>query len=153
MACRFCHGELELLRAVAQGTDAPAVPGRRVSYNFPLAAAAMLVLLLGGGLLWSRFIGADAMRGDSASLVLISPSGTVSAPQSLVWHRSPDAIDYRVELVDATDAALLSTTTRDTVLAVPPNLLSSGRTYRWWVTVIKANGSPLTSAPRTFTVR
>jgi hypothetical protein len=168
MACTHCQAELELLRAVVNGTADAATTAdtsgvthptqqRRLSRWRPspaLAAAALLVILLGGAL-WRSLSRNDVpiTRGRDGAAILVGPSGNVRPPITLTWHSTPNLLEYRVEIVDENGAPVYSTATRDTVSAVPAGLIASGRTYRWWITSVARDGARVTAEPLTFTTR
>jgi len=97
----------------------------------------------------------ELVRGESANgrPTLIAPSedAAMTAGTALVWRAMPDAIGYRVDVVDARGASLWSERTTDTTALV----LLSGETERraaqaWSVTVFRRSGDSTRSMLRAF---
>lgn len=133
MQCADCRAEFELLRAVHAGR-----PRTRRPLWQPLAAAAVVLFLVGFGV-WRVRHGAERpgpFRGESVALSLVAPhpGETLYALPIFVWHSIPNAVTYRVEVVDGNGELVFETTTADTTASVPHTLaLSAGVPYRWWV--------------------
>jgi anti-sigma factor RsiW len=157
MACRECHREFELLRAldVAGARErSPVVRsiGRRLT---PLALAASLLLAIGIGLsVRSRARPEDIPRGGPGNLVLLAPPTEVAAgqPVRFAWRPVPSARRYQLEVLDANGAAVFSELTGDTTLTWPADRLQPGSTYRWWVRDVTP-GAELSSPLRSLRLR
>lgn len=169
MACPSCRDDFELLRSVERAgaraaageTGAGATRGRVVGYIgwqrwAPLAAAALVVLVvtLGPGRdLWRS---GDTLRGGVDALALVAPveGASPSATQVIfIWRSAPGAQRYTLELLTGGGDVALSRTTTDTALAVPlPATLATG-VYRWWVTATGADGSETRSTTRALRLR
>jgi hypothetical protein len=148
--CASCHKELELLRLAADVAHHVEQP-RRLSMPV-LAAAASVVLVMGGVALWSRN-GTDVGnidRGAGAIELLVpAPDSAVSAPLTLIWASATDAPRYEVELLDRDGKPVYVLTTRDTAAAIPDSVrLQPGNEYRWWVRALKPDGSQPASTVR-----
>lgn len=144
-SCRHCRADLDLLRTAS---DAAAYAVRPVQRRTPLlAAAAGIVLLLGGVALW------EANRGPVPETLRQAPTGAVrllappedspaAPPVTLAWAPVPDARRYEVEIVRQDGGVVFATTTRDTVLVIPESTaLAPGGDYRWWVRAVLADGT------------
>jgi len=160
--------EFELLRAVHRaglengsqggvGTALGGAPagssrtGAGTSWSRPralvaLATAAVVVLVLGTSLLFRASGGPDQprMRGGEGGEVLSARGpahgATVAEPVTLVWTTVPDAVGYRIEVLDREGALALRETTADTTLTIAPGVLLRGSEYRWWVEAVQPAG-------------
>ena len=153
-SCASCRKELELLRAAR---DAAELAARPAWVRAPvLAAAAAMVLALGGLALWSRATPdpTDRMRtGEVAGAVaLLEPpaDGLAARPVTLRWSRVPDAGRYEVEVLTRDGSPLYVTTTRDTFVTVADSALVLGSEFRWWIRAVLPDGSQPASAVRRF---
>lgn len=166
--------ELELLRVLkdgqgaqlaeepadASGSPAPGtVPlpsGRGALSRFaPLALAATLVLATVGVLRWSAGDSdPGAVRSGGAGPHLLAPAigVTVDLPATLVWGTVPDAVEYRVEVMDAGGSLLAEGTSGTDTTWVLEALPSTGM-VRWWVRAILPTGTPRASEIRELRVR
>lgn len=137
MACAACRSEFELLRSL----ETAAARTRRPAALAPLALAASLVLVVGGGVLlwrvWGPGDGApEVYRGGPAGITLMYPVGAVAAEESRVftWRVLPQARGYAFELLAADGTPVFSGETADTSLTLPASVhLRPGEPYRWWV--------------------
>ena len=156
MACRECHREFELLRAVeVAGTDRQPVVRSIVQRLVPLALAASLLLAIGIGLaVRSRTGPEDISRGGASSLVLLSPPGEVAPghPITFSWRPVPGARRYQLEVLDPNGTAVFSELTADTTLNWLADWLQPGSTYRWWVRAVTP-GAELSSPLRPLRIR
>jgi hypothetical protein len=150
-ACRACRADLDVARAVAdagRGLERPRIPAW-------LALAASVLLVVGGVAVW-RTLGApgDVLRGADDRVTLVAPIGTVApaAAGRLVWRALPEAT-FEVEVLDANGTPVLTATTTDTGLAVPPATLDAGVDYRWRVTARMPDGSRRRSTAEPLRVR
>jgi hypothetical protein len=155
MGCARCRDEFELLRSVTVAAETrPAWRSARV-----LALAASVALLVGVGLAYRALTRGgtepDVFRGPGDEIGLVAPIGAVPAEARLtfVWHAQRDAMQYRLEVLDAEGAAVFSTTTRDTSVTAPESLrLAPGARYRWWVRATLRDGSDIPGSPREFVI-
>jgi hypothetical protein len=148
--CPACQRELALLGQVA--TAKPRA--LRVAPAWMAAAAATVVLAVFGlRAARERTPLAPVMRGNEATVTLLSPSGSVDrlAAGSLVWGAVAGATRYEVEVLDPDGALAYSATVRDTVAALSSQLASSVA-YRWRVSAVRADGSRLESGVSSFTI-
>lgn len=149
-SCASCKKDLELLRLSADVARAVERP-RRLSMPV-LAAAASVVLVVGGVALWSRDstgVGNLDRGAGAIELLVPAPDSAVTAPVTLVWASASDASRYEVELLDRDGKPVYVVTTRDTAAAIPDSVrLQAGHEYRWWVRALKADGSQPASTVR-----
>jgi len=150
-SCALCHKELELLRLTADVVHEVARP--QWTSKPVLAAAAGVVLVLGGVALWSSRGGpggGDIERGAGAIELLLPAEDTaVSRPLTLVWASDPAASRYQLELLDRNGSPMYVVETHDTVAAVPDSVkLEPGGEYRWWVRSARLDGTQPASTVR-----
>lgn len=161
MACAECSREFELLRALdrADAEDASGVvprptrvtPMRRSSpwrRYAPLAIAATILVAVGVQLA-GRDAGRDVMRGDPATVALVSPPTEVlfGVPVEFTWRRVADALRYELEVLDAAGNVTHAATTADTTATVSGATLPPGD-YRWWVRAATGVGDQRASEMR-----
>lgn len=152
-SCGTCRSELELLRTAADAGRAigrPRVPA--------LAAAASLVLLLSGALVWRAmsFSGGDIPRSPADVMQPLSPAEgqVVTAPPRLVWTRVPGVQSYDIEVLDAGGTLVYRGETRDTTFTLPVDAVTaSGAEYFWWVGADLPSGPHVRSAARRFRIQ
>jgi len=152
-SCALCHKELELLRLTADVVEQVARP--QWTSRPVLAAAAGVVLLIGGVALWSRRggvggSGTEIERGTGA-IALMSPreDSAVTRPLTLIWASDSGTPRYQLELLDRDGSPLYLMTTRDTTAAIPDSVpLEPGKEYRWWVRALRADGTQPASTVR-----
>lgn len=141
MSCAECRQSFELLRSIE-------VAGRRAEHNQPrhllsLALAASLVLLIGVSVVQRAGIlnGPEVMRGNGA-VTLLAPPEQVDPGQALVfaWRPVPAAQRYELEVLDAGDAVVFTTTTTDTTFAASALRLTPETEYRWLVRAVTPGG-------------
>jgi hypothetical protein len=185
LSSREGHGEMELLRVLLDGREevqgsptwremggmgwgrsrwrrgdgAPWGPGRFV----PLGIAATAVLAITGILRWPS-PGEDPATVRSATSgpqLLAPPAGAeVSLPATLVWSRHPEAVEYRVEVMDTAGSPLVEARLAGTdttwvlgeELGTPGELLPGGP-LRWWVQAVLPTGTARASEVKEFKVR
>lgn len=151
MACTECRRELDLLRAVQRAAP-EAVWRPRV-----LALAAMLTLAVGAALIWraSRPGDAGLLRGNHSSVTLLQPAEgarVIQAPR-LAWRAVPDAVGYRVEVLDAAGTVVASGVGPDTTLQLPADALPpADSAYRWRVVAELRTGGTISSGVRRLTL-
>ena len=155
-SCDPCRYELDMLRTAAEAASHAARPawvGRPI-----LAAAAGLIVLLGGVGLWLRggVPDAEVLRtGTSAVPALLSPRADSAAalPVRLVWSSVVNARRYQVEILDTAGSPLYVATIVDTVADVPVTVpLAAGAVYRYWVRALLVDGTEARSDFRRFQV-
>jgi hypothetical protein len=138
-------------------------PRRSFAFFFgmrALAAAACVVLVVGGALYMRRTpgppsvngIGEGAMR--SQAIGLISPVGDVAArPAEFRWRAVPGAARYQVRLMEVDGREVWSGETADTSIAAPTTPIAPGTTLLWEVRAMDGSGKVIaTSATSTFRV-
>lgn len=131
---------------------------RHRSTTWPrLLAAAAILLVAGGTLVWRREkLHEDPWRGTGHQLALAAPApdAEVSAPVTLAWHPAAGAHGYEVELLADDGSLLAGWTTADTLQLVPASTaLAPGAVYRWSVTARLEEGIVLRSRLSRFTLR
>ncbi len=145
MSCAACHQELALLQAIHAAR--PREP--RLMPRQWLAAAGLLILLAGGGLLARGVMNRtpdDLTRGSPSGaesaqeIPVVSPRGPVAVGglTSLVWHAVPGAVTYTVEVLDDSDRVLFTRQTSDTLVPVSR---VSGHPAAWWVRASLSDGT------------
>jgi hypothetical protein len=183
LSSREGHGEVELLRVLLDGREevqgsrrrregvrtgwgrsrwkrgdgAPWGPGRFV----PLGIAATAVLAITGILRWPG-PGEDpaTVRSAANGPELLAPSagGEVSLPATLVWSRHPQAVEYRVEVMDAAGSPLVEARLAgaDTTWVLGEVGTSGealpGGPLRWWVQAVLPTGTVRASEVKEFSV-
>jgi len=140
-SCARCRGAVASVAraladpAVARELSASRRGGRVYRIAVPLAAAAVLLLLL-------RSPAGDRLpvhRGPpppppATTPVPRSPVGTVSAVDALRWSPVAGADRYRVTVFDATGGVVYAAEVSDTVVAFPDSVaLVPGHSYLWKV--------------------
>lgn len=136
--------EFELLQAIHLAAMPPA--RRTLPRWIGLAAAAVLVVALPFG--WRALgdrgapEGPPLVRGGAVGVALLAPAerATVDAPVTLVWGALPDAVRYRVEVLDATGAVAVDAETPDTSLVLDRTALAPSRPFRWSVEAVTPGG-------------
>jgi hypothetical protein len=84
--------------------------------------------------------------------VLRAPLGAVAAPQTFTWDPVPEAVSYRVELLDADGEIVWSTPTAETSAAWPSTLPHSPGRFYWRVVAELERGGSTASALEDFDV-
>ena len=140
MGCSACRREYDLMQSVAAGRAAD-----RQRRLVPLAAAATVVLLFGGTIAFVALRArseADALRGTTEPVELVNPRGAEgSRPVNFIWRSQPEGAVYTLEVFTPAGDVVYTTETRDTAVALPPDLpLTTGETYHWWVSVHTPDG-------------
>jgi hypothetical protein len=139
--------ELELLRSAVVA----ARPRRRSVSPAWLAAASLVVIVVGSAVVWRAVRPENTFRGDAESVMLAAPNDapTVSGPLVFAWRRVPGAVSYEIELVEASGSLVQMATVTDTSWTPPPSVhLTNGVEYRWWVRATLRDGRILEAAPR-----
>lgn len=141
MACARCREELEILRDVVG-----AAPPQRSSATRILAMAASVAVLAGVGLgawnLRTRTAPEPIYRAGGDEVALVAPSEGAEFQGQLVWRSVEGAVQYRVEVFDASGEVVLTATTADTALTITDSTSwPSGADLRWWVQARLRDGS------------
>lgn len=154
MACAQCRPELDLLRSIVAAGE------RSRPARMPmLALAASLLVVAGAALLWQTLRPGRPMQrggGPGAEVVLLAPGpgAALADPPALVWQRVPEAIRYRLELLDAEGGVVARWSTEDTATAVPDaGVLRDGAEYQWWVRAELTDNTQRRSEVRRFRMR
>lgn len=140
------RAEFEFLRELARERPRPA--GR----NRVWLAAAAIVVMIGGGLLWrASSPPSEPLRGPDAAVTLLAPAAgtTVAVGDSLVWRPTRGALGYTVEVVTDDGEVAFRVETTDTVAVIAPT--RKGRA-QWWVTANLGGSATLRSTPRGITI-
>ncbi len=150
-----CREEFELLRAVVRAGTPP-----RRWWQAPVlwqAAAAIVVVAAGAAWILGRSQPTpEPLRGGQGAVTILGPADNVelSAPPSFIWRPVPDAVDYRLEVVDTTGAVVYEEQVRDTLSPGPArDLFLPGQRYLWSVTVLTREGRTLRSTSWSFRLR
>jgi hypothetical protein len=154
--CRLCREELTSVRRLMR--TGPTV--RRVLIPAGLAAAAaiaFLALTLGRGSdvaddsVRSRATSAEAL--GAIAVRLPADGDTISlAKPAVVWAAIAGEPTYRFTLTDASGQPLWTSTTADTSITLPPEVILQPRqTYFWYVDALRANGRAASTGVRRFT--
>jgi hypothetical protein len=124
---------------------------REVGFLVPLAAAALLLLVLRGpGDDDGSGPAPPTFRGEDAVARCVSPIGDLAAPPArFVWTRDPAAAMYRFELRDISSELLFRTTTSDTTLEVAADAWDADSFVEgyWKVVPMSAAGVERAKAP------
>jgi len=161
--CRLCREEVaavkRLLAARPIGRPMMLVP-------IGLAAAAALAFVLlntnraapGSSTERLRTPSGVTLPADASSrIVARSPADgdTIGTGKlALLWSAVPDDPSYRFTLTDASGEPVWTTTTTDTSVTLPPNIvLRSRTTYFWYVDALRADGRAASTGVRRFTTR
>lgn len=146
--------EFELLRAVVRAGEPP-----RVSWKAAVGwrIAAGVAIMAGTAWLFSlTHEPAEPLRGGDSLVTTVQPAdgAELTAPPLFVWQRVPDAVDYRIEVVDSTGAVVFEERVSDTTSTGPvDDGLAPGQRYRWSVTALTREARSLRSPMRGFTLR
>ncbi|HKP30534.1 MAG TPA: hypothetical protein VJU15_14075 [Gemmatimonadales bacterium] len=152
MGCPACKPDFDLMRTIAEGRPAPR---RRTA--MPLAAAAAVLLLVSGVLLFSvlraRTPGAAGVRGETNGVELISPRGDAhDRPITFTWRKAAGQARYALEVFTPAGGAVYSKEVNDTSVVLPSTVsLQAGTTYHWGVLVRMSDGSAVRTPPIAFT--
>jgi putative zinc finger protein len=157
--CIECRRELVELRAVLANADtsgaaAPVHRRRRgLSVRIGMAAAAVLLIAFAATLRRRAPIVERAPSdAGAARLATHAPNDRVSADRLVfVWAPAEPGSSYRLTVTDSAGVPVWSTSTTDTVLALPPaTRLAPGRRYHWYVDALVGDGHTITSGVRSF---
>ena len=96
---------------------------------------------------------ASVAASPSARIDVVSPSDgdtiRVGKP-ALVWSAVTGEPTYRLTLTDASGQMLWTSTTTDTTLTLPAQLLHPRATYFWYVDALRADGRAASTGVRSF---
>lgn len=143
--------EFELLRAVHRAGEP-----KRWSWKVALAwrVAAGVAIMVGTAWLFTlTHDPAEPMRGGDSLFLTVQPSdgAELAAPPMFVWQRVPDAVDYRLEVVDSAGSVVFEERVTDTSSTGPmQGELRLGQEYRWSVTATTKDARSLRSATHGF---
>jgi len=155
-ACRPCRLEVTSARRLLRSDTSR----RRWLLATAAAAAIALALLTRGSLAPTAQdpLRAGGGEGSDAApeLAAFVPVDGGTIPRNdvrFVWAARAGRPLYQLTLTDPTGRALWLHETSDTAVALPPKTsLIPGRIYYWYVDVLDAGGSSLTTGTRRFTV-
>jgi hypothetical protein len=154
MSCPACHRDYEYLSAVEEAGDkTERIAGRRApSWRraLPLAAAASLVLAIGGLMLRGR--GDEGVeRGGAGGILLIAPGDqevSAAGPLHFAWKPVPGAGRYVIEVQGPGGEAVFSDSTADTTATLDrPDALTPGSTYTWSVRTLEQGAEEPATSP------
>lgn len=147
---------LDLAREKPSSVTDRSLPLRRRSIQRPwMAAAAMLVIVVGTVGVWRAVSSptADPLRSDESILIEPAANASIDASSTFVWRRVSDARDYHFELVAADGSVVHQAVTSDTTLLLPMEINIGPGTYVWWVTTLMRDGSQNRSPSRQVLLR
>ena len=154
--CRQCRDEVTAVHRLvrAQTTRRPMILG-----STGLAAAAVIAFLMftiarpGRELPDNRIRAVPDESPVRVSAVLPADGDTLPPGKPvLVWSSITGEPTYRLTLTDASGQPLWTSTTTDTSLTLPPQVvLESHRTYFWYVDALRADGRAASTGVRRFT--
>jgi hypothetical protein len=154
MSCPACHRDYEYLSAVEEAADkTERIAGRSTPLwrrALPLAAAASLVLAIGGLMLRDRVRDGGLERGGAGAIALYSPGDEVAAdaPLHFAWKPVPGAGRYVIEVQSPAGETIFSDSTADTTATLDqPGALTAGSAYTWSVRTLEQGAEEPTSSP------
>jgi hypothetical protein len=154
MSCPACHRDYEYLSAVEEASDkTERIAGRRAPLwrrALPLAAAASLVLAIGGLMLKGRTGDDGVERGGAGRIALIAPGAEVppGAPLHFAWKPVPGAGRYVIEVQSAAGETVFSDSTADTTATLDrAAALTAGATYTWSVRTLEQGAEEPATSP------
>ena len=152
--CDHCREEMAELRQLLKPRKRSR---RRLHLLVPAAAAAAAIIWVAGPMARDD---AERIRGDSGApegtadvVQVIAPAeGALDAGMSrFVWHTAGADVQYTLTLTDEAGSVVWTTSTQDTVLALPPSVrLERNRRYFWYVDALLDGGETSTSGVRRF---
>jgi hypothetical protein len=128
-----------------------------------IAAAAVLAVFVGRASIDSEPFAGEQLRGGdtpfasegSPSVRAVAPIGrkSIGAGIGFIWRPIvPEAV-YRFTLTDDRGGIIWVETTSDTTLPLPNHIvLGQGRTFHWYVDVLRPDGSSATTGIKSFQV-
>jgi hypothetical protein len=154
MSCPACHRDYEYLSAVEEAGDkTERIAGRRTPLwrrALPLAAAASLVLAIGGLMLRDRLRDDGIERGGVGAIALYAPGEEVAAdgPLHFAWKQVPGAGRYVIEVQGPGGETVFSDSTADTTATLDRlGALAAGATYTWSVRTLEQGAEEPASSP------
>lgn len=145
--------EFELLRAVVRAGQSPR-QSWKIAVMWRVAAAAVIM----AGTFWVFSLTHDPvepMRGGAIGVTSLLPEdgASLNASPLFVWQRVPNAVDYRIEVVDSSGTVVFEEQVTDTtsVGGMGKNF-RVGQPYRWSVTALTSDGASLRSPVRAFSL-
>ena len=155
MSCPACHRDYEYLSAVEEAGDkTERIAGRRAPQwrrILPLAAAASLVLAIGGLMLKDRAGDDGVERGGAGGIALIAPGNEevpAAGPLHFTWKSVPGAGRYVIEVQGAGGETVFSDSTADTTATLDgAGALSPGATYTWSVRTLEQGAEEPATSP------
>lgn len=145
-----------LSSAPAAAPRPPRTEAPRRAWTGGLVALAATLLLAVGLSRWGGRIAEPVMRGAADIVVPIAPPEGAQTDRSpaFAWHPAPSAERYVFELLDGSGEPVFTTTTADTVVALPTDVtLRPGADYRWIVRGLDAAGQRRGEVVRRLRVR
>ena len=139
MSCDECRPEFDLLRSIElAGAEAgvAARPGRP-SWIIPAAlAASVLLAVVVGRLMLPSIPENEVIRsGGEGGVTLLAPpsEATAGSPMLFVWHATPGAGRYRLEVLTSEGEVALEAETADTAIMLQSVADLPPGDYTWWV--------------------
>ena len=145
MASPELRAEYEVLRAAWKATDVAASPPASNAWRWRAAAGALLVVGVGGWLTLANRAsrGDDVMRGRVEASSPLVATVTTGDSLRLTWSATPEARDYRVELLDDAGEVVASRQGADTTATWSRPAIARAR--RAWVRTTRQDGSVQTT--------
>jgi hypothetical protein len=155
MSCPACHRDYEYLSAVEEAGDkTERIAARRAPLwrrALPLAAAASLVLAIGGLMLKGRAGDDGVERGGAGGIALIAPGNEAvpaAGPLHFAWTPVPGAGRYVIEVQGANGETVFSDSTADTTATLDrAGALTPGATYTWSVRTLEQGAEEPATSP------
>jgi hypothetical protein len=160
MSCAACRRDFDLLRTAATSANDASVDGaaglhvvrggagapRRLPWR-SLAVAAGLVVAVGVGMLtWRPGTQQPLLRGDSHTVVLLSPEEHADGSALLRWRTVPGAVAYRVEVFAPDGRTVVADTVSDSTFVLPAAAgAGDAEQLRWMVTALHGDGHEVRS--------
>jgi hypothetical protein len=154
--CRVCRDEVKAVHRLVRGQAKrrPLILG-----STGLAAAAAIAFLMFTIARPGRELSDNRVRAvpdeSPARISAVQPADGDTVPPGkpvLVWSSITGEPTYRFTLTDASGQPLWTSTTADTSLTLPPQVvLQSRRTYFWYVDALRADGRAASTGVRRFT--
>jgi hypothetical protein len=141
----------------------PLASRRKTSGTRMLAAAAMLVIALGLGYVAINReppvsitqTNTDVYRSSRIRVIVPATEEVPTAPVELRWEAIPGATSYEVKIVEVDQTMLWRTSTRESRVAIPPQVVAlfvPGKTIQWHVTALRGAATVADSGVQRFRV-